>query len=302
MSRSVLILFNPGKPEAIAALPELRQIIARAGGRVLREEEALTDGPAVRADGVDLVAVIGGDGTVLTQCRRCAALGLPMLGVNLGKLGFIVEHDLASVRDQAATLFGAAGRAGLPIIDRTLMLVTVRRAGAAPDESFLAMNDCVVTAGPPFRMIGVQLSIDGEPGPWMAGDGVIVSTPIGSTAYNASAGGAILAPGVRALAVTPICAHSLSFRPVIVPDTMPIELVLTRVNDEPEAAAAPGQAGHGTTLVIDGQPATRLHLGDRVAVRAHEKTVSIVRNPRNNYWQTLITKMNWALPPRLRGG
>ncbi|MGQ0626515.1 MAG: NAD(+)/NADH kinase, partial [Phycisphaerales bacterium] len=153
------------------------------------------------------------------------------------------------------------------------------------------------TAGPPFRMINVGLTIDGQPGPNVAGDGLIISTPVGSTAYNAAAGGPILAQDVRALAITPIAAHSLSFRPVVVSGSSTIELLMRRVNDDP--TDADGTRG-GTSLIIDGQFATRLHQNDRIALKLHDQPVRFVRNPGGSYWATLINKMQWAATPRMR--
>jgi NAD+ kinase len=231
-----------------------------------------------------------------------------MLGVNLGKLGFMAEFDVASLRAQAPQLFGGAP---LHIQDRPLLRVTVSPpdpqhpappspAADAADETALArslaLNDAVVTAGPPYRMISVAIRIDGVPGPTITGDGLIVSTPIGSTAYNASAGGAIISPDVHAMAFTPIAAQSLASRPVVVAGSSVIELSIERANDDPDHTGLSG----GTSLVLDGQIATRVHAGQTVTIREHTRRARFVRNPRGSYWNTLITKMRWAAPPALR--
>src|SRR5690606_8901839 len=116
----------------------------------------------------------------------------------------------------------------------------------------VALNDCVVTAGPPYRMIELDVYIDGEPGPTLRGDGVIVSTPIGSTAYNVSAGGPIVSPDLDSFTITPHAAHSLAFRPIVVPSSCEIDLHLRKGNDADDG---------GTTLVLDGQVDTRLQSG-----------------------------------------
>jgi NAD+ kinase len=327
MARRVLILVNREKIAAVEALPEIRGLVAGAGGVVVGEQDAMRRDPVLDDKGADLVLVLGGDGTLLTQARRCVNLGLPMLGVNFGKLGFIVEFDLSSLREQAAALFGSAplanGHGGsapppppqsagvtapIALLERSLIRVTIRRAdgtrrtvvagGEAGGGAVLALNEAVITAGPPFRMIHLEMAIDGHDGPMVRGDGIIVSTPVGSTAYNAAAGGPILAPEVRALAVTPIAAASLSFRPVVVAGSSTIELTMARVNDDPKDVD--GSAG-GTSLMLDGQFATRLHAGDTVSMRLHETPVKFVRNPRASYWSTLIQKMQWAASPRMQG-
>jgi len=298
MGRSVLLLVNRAKPDVQSALPEVRAIIG-AHGRLLAELEADHEPlPSAQTKGADLVVVLGGDGTLLTQSRRCVHLGLPMLGVNLGRLGFMAEFDLPSFRAQAKSLLD-----GSPLLlqDRPMLRVSVEPA-AAGDKSdgeeaalsrWLVLNDAVVTAGPPYRMITVGIRIDGVAGPSVRGDGLIVCTPIGSTAYNVSAGGAIIAPDVDAMGLTPLAAHSLAFRPVVVPASSTIELTLDKGNDD---AKIPGLSG-GTSLVLDGQTASRLHEGQKVTIRRHTRPARFVRNPRGSYWTTLIDKMRWAAPP-----
>ena len=301
MGRAVLLLHNADKPEVADALPEVRRLVASAGGRVVAEHAAMVDGALTDARGAELVVVLGGDGTLLTQAQRCAALDLPMLGVNLGHVGYLAEFDLPALREQAGDLFCSGP---LRLVERAMLVASVARASPSspPIGARTGLNDCVVTAGPPFRMIALSISIDAQPGPTVSGDGLIVATPVGTTAYNASAGGPIIAPDVRALAITPIAAHSLSFRPVVVSGSSTVDLTLLRVNSAPtrEGGAQPGGQGEGTTLVVDGQLVGRLFQGDRVAIRLAERPLRFVQNPRSQYWQTLIRKMNWATPPQSR--
>lgn len=295
MPRAVLLLVNRSKPDVLAALPEIRTLISGAG-RIVAESD--TDGvPITDARGADLVVVLGGDGTLMSQSRRCVDLGLPMLGVNLGKLGFMAEFDLPALREQARALFGAEP---LTVQARPLLRVAIAGPGpdgrdAQPGGPGLALNDAVITAGPPYRMITLAVRIDGVSGPTFTGDGLIVSTPIGSTAYNASAGGAIIAPDVDAMALTPLAAQSLASRPVVVAGRAVIELSIERANDGPHEH---GLAG--TSLVLDGQVATRVHAGQVVTVRQHDRPIRFVRNPHGSYWTTLIAKMRWAAPPAVR--
>jgi NAD+ kinase len=140
------------------------------------------------------------------------------------------------------------------------------------------------------------MRINDEKGPTVNGDGMIVSTPTGSTAYNVSAGGPIVSPDVDALVITPIAAHSLSFRPIVVGAASRIELIMNRVN----SSGADGGGCAGTTLVLDGQVVCPLAEGDRVVLGLDPRPVRFVRNPRGGYWTTLTEKMHWAAPPRLR--
>jgi NAD+ kinase len=316
MPRNVLLLVNRDKPEVTSALDEIRTLIT-ARGRIVRElaadhsidalRDATTPSGAAPASEVDLIVVLGGDGTLMGQVRRCltAGIDLPMLGVNFGKLGFLAEFDLPALRQQATSLFDGSP---LDCVARHALEVSVHHGGPTPIPAIdvrgstrratggLALNDAVITAGPPYRMITLDVRIDGHPGPQVTGDGIVIATPIGSTAYNVSAGGPIIAPDADALVITPIAAHSLAFRPVVVPASSVIDITVQRVNDEGDAETP----GHGTSLVLDGQVSARLHQDDVVRFRRHPRQVRFVKNPRSSYWQTLISKMRWAAPPSLK--
>lgn len=307
MPRKALVLVNRSKPDALAALDEVLTTI-QSRGEVIATLGTNGDPLPDSAHEADVVVVLGGDGTLMSQSRRCAHLRAPMLGVNFGKLGFMAEWDVDALKRHAATLFDAA--VPLPTQSRFMLRAKVVQNGRAPAADVgaapqphsqtgapvppdsLALNDVVVTAGPPYRMITISLRIDDQDGPAATGDGLIVSTAVGSTAYNVSAGGPILHPTVDGIVITPIAAHSLSFRPIVVPAAADIELIAEEVNDD-------GRGG-GTTLVLDGQNSARLQRGDRVLIQRHDVPVQFVRNPDSQFWTTLIHKMHWALPPRMR--
>lgn len=304
MPRRVILLANRSKPDVVQALAEVRRLID-AHGHLVGEFDAsehVVPEPTLAAgqNGADLIVVLGGDGTLLSQSRRCVSLGLPMLGVNLGKLGFMAEFDVDSLREQAGSLFGDQP---LHLQDRPMLDIEVRPGAvgesAAPRFRGLALNDAVITAGPPFRMIAMALSIDGQPGPSLSGDGMIISTPTGSTAYNVSAGGSIVSPDVDAFAITPIAAHSLAFRPIIISGRSVIEITMQRVNDN-ATSMAPATEEWGTTLVLDGLASSHLHESDVIRVSKHPRPIRFVRNPRGSYWATLIQKLHWAAPPKWR--
>jgi NAD+ kinase len=290
MPRTVLLIVNTAKPEAIAAAAQVRRLVVTSGGKVAAELPAdSTPVDPSLLTGVELAIVLGGDGTLLSQSRRFVGSGLPLLGVNLGKVGYMAEFDLDALSHQATGLFGDAP---LTIQDRPMLTVEVAPRSGATKHAGLALNDAVITAGPPYRMISLSISVDGHPGPRIDGDGLIISTPIGSTAYNVSAGGPIVAPDVPAMVITPIAAHSLSFRPVVASLDSTIELTVERANTDP--------CGQGTTLVLDGQNASTLADGDRVRIRRNGDAARFVRNPAGSYWATLLNKMRWAAQPKGR--
>ncbi len=287
MGRRVALLVNRSKADAAAAEEEVRRLIEKHGRLVFDDDISARD--RLREHGeVELVVSLGGDGTILSLVDVAAPMDIPLLGVNLGKLGFLAEFDLDALRAHAAELFGE-GTLHERRLGRLEAKVVARGSGT-PRFCGHALNDVVITAGPPYRMIAIGLSVDGGPGPEVSGDGMVVSTPTGSTAYTLSAGGPILAPEVRAMVITPIAAHTLSFRPIVVDADSTIELRMDRINRED---------GHGTQLLLDGRPDTRLDEGDRVIIRRNG-SVRFVRNEAQSYWATLVGKLRWAQAPRFR--
>lgn len=291
MARGVALMVNRAKADANRAEAEVAALIERFGRLVLTENadrgERLKERQRSHGD-IELVVTLGGDGTILSLTGVAGELGLPLLGVNLGKLGFLAEFDLDALRREAGSIFGSSALRERAL-DRLRAEVYADGADRARFEGS-ALNDVVVTAGPPYRMISIALSVDGGAGPEVSGDGMIVSTPTGSTAYTLSAGGPILAPEVGGLVITPIAAHTLSFRPIVVDARSVVEMRLERVNSED---------GHGTQLLLDGRPDTRLDRGDRVVIR-RDGQVRFVTNPARSYWETLVGKLRWAQAPHFR--
>jgi NAD+ kinase len=232
----------------------------------------------------DAVLVLGGDGTLLAAARRLGGKQIPLMGVNFGRLGFLANFT----PDEFQADFHRLIERELPITPRQILQVTVSCQGSERFNS-IALNDAVVTAGPPYHLIDLVLTVyGGAGGPGAvhcSGDGIIISTPSGSTAYNLAAGGPIVTLGVDAVAVTPICPHSLSFRPVVVPMTSTIKIRPTKVNP-------------GTTLFCDGQDSTPLRVGDEIAIARADHDVLLYENPHSNFWQALAEKLNWALGPQ----
>ncbi|MCC7146333.1 MAG: NAD(+)/NADH kinase [Phycisphaeraceae bacterium] len=248
-----------------------------------------------RKSEVDLAVVLGGDGTMLAQARHFVDLGVPLLGINFGKLGFLAEFSVEDFQKYWAEI--AAGK--VPISER--LMLEVRLVDTGSDEGWasaelarkagfvsLVMNDVVITAGPPYRMIELELAIDFSEGVTtgtaFSGDGVIVATPSGSTGYNLAAGGPIVSPGIDALCISPICPYSLAFRPIVAHADATVHLRLRRGNE-------------GTQLVIDGQKSVAMRVGQQVVVTKYGKRVKMLQHPRISYWEMLGQKMKWAVRP-----
>ncbi len=277
----VILLVDRTRPEVVRALAEIRADIGRCA-RIVGEFP--TDGAPLDGElGADLAVVLGGDGTLLSQARRLVEHDLPLVGVNFGRLGFLAEFDPESLRKHASAVFAPDP----PLHECMMLQADVREADGAVLHRGLAINDCVVTAGRPFRMIELALAIDGADGPVLTGDGVIVATPVGSTAYNVSAGGPIVDRSLQAMIITPLAAHSLAFRPFVLAPECRIRVAVTRANE-------------GTTLVLDGQVTVGLRSGQTVTIGRHPSRARFVGNPSTSYWRILLEKMRWAAPPTYR--
>ncbi|MCE2884218.1 MAG: NAD(+)/NADH kinase [Planctomycetaceae bacterium] len=277
-----LLIVNRDKPEAMRTADAIRPTIGRHAS--LAEIDA-SDAPlASSVAAFDVAVVVGGDGTLIAETRRLLDRGRPIVGVNAGRLGFLAEFDVADLEKHASLVLGSAP----PLRERMLLSIEIARADGSVGATGLAINDAVITAGAPHRMIEMSMSVDDdEAGVDITGDGVIVATPTGSTAYSASAGGPIVHPDVEGITITPICAQSLAFRPVVVGAHETVTMSLRRVND-------------GTCLVLDGQRSIALSKGDRVSMRRHALRAKFVANPSNRYWDALRAKMRWAAPPSYR--
>jgi len=276
-----LLLGDRSRPEVVESLLEIRTFIDKWADVVGELDTGLDPLPDDMI--ADLAVVVGGDGTLLGQARRVVDRAMPLVGVNSGRLGFLAEFDRRTLQQHAAIVFGPDP----PILEHMMLAAAVYDAGGAAVHSGVAVNDCVITAGSPHRMIELLLSIDGAEGPTLSGDGVIVATPVGSTAYNVSAGGPIVDPKLQAMIVTPVAAHSLAFRPFVLCPSCELNITVSRANV-------------GTSLVLDGQVSVSLATGQVVKIHRHPKKARYVANPSTSYWQVLLDKMRWAAAPNYR--
>ncbi|MBC8309325.1 MAG: NAD(+)/NADH kinase [Phycisphaerales bacterium] len=225
-----------------------------------------------------LAIAIGGDGTLIKHGRMLAKKSIPLVGVNSGRLGFLARFDVESLVENRREIFVESP----PILNAMLLDISVN------DElPTIAVNEMMITSGAPFRMLELGLSIDGVPAPTLRGDGVILATPTGSTAHNASAGGPIVDPSTNAFILTPIAAHSLAVRPIVLDGKANITVDIL-------------QANQGTSLVIDGQVHCGMKEGMKLKVNQSSHSLSIVLNPTCSYWNTLVDKLHWAAHPELR--
>jgi NAD+ kinase len=220
----------------------------------------------------DMVVVLGGDGTLLSVAHHAARAGIPVMGVNLGRLGFLTEIPVSEAVPTLDRFL--AGEAGL-ISPRWLL-----EGRTARDVSY-SLNDLVVTKGAMARMIELAIAIDGKDVATLKADGLIVSTPTGSTAYSLSAGGPILHPQVPAILLTPICPHTLSFRPLAVPATSSISVRLLTGGEE-------------VHLTFDGQRGGAFVRNDAVDIRKAPFELQLVTSPRRSYYDLVKEKLGWA--------
>ena len=227
------------------------------------------------ADGVDLVIVLGGDGTLLSAARWLGGRDIPLFAVNLGHLGFLTSIRLEELYPELERALAGGHRIGRRrMVDCDLMRKGEKIA------SYSALNDVVITKTELARMIDLDTHVDSHFVAAYKADGLIISTPTGSTAYSLSAGGPVIFPSVGCLCITPICPHMLTNRPVIVPDNSVIQIF--------------NQGEDGTYLTIDGQVGEPLVKGDRIVCRSSEKTIQLIRPPKMLFFDVLREKLKWG--------
>lgn len=280
--KRIALLGSPKKPEAAAAIAELRPWF-EARAQVIGSEPGGHYAEACPHDGADLIVSFGGDGTLLGLARQLAGRRVPVMGVNFGKLGYMAEFSVEEMK--AAFDDALAGR--LPVVPRAMLEVAVESPGTGTDAPAFrspALNDVWVNAGSQGKMVSLSICINGRLVTEVSGDGLIVSTPSGSTAYNLAAGGPIVLPGVAALVVTPICPHTLTHRPIVIPDDSRIEIRSDR----------PGEL---CQVNIDGQVTWPLQHVDTVRIGRAGYDFLLIDNPARNRFETLRDKLHWGVGP-----
>jgi NAD+ kinase len=225
----------------------------------------------------DGAIAIGGDGTLIQYGPLLAKANIPLIGVNSGRLGFLATFDAESLIEHRQRVFSDTAE---------LISVMLLEICVDGEEPMIAMNEAMIAAGHPFRILEFDLAINAIDAPTFRGDGMIVSTPIGSTAHNVSAGGPIVDPTSKVIVFTPVVAHSLAVRPVVLANDAFVKITLRKANE-------------GTSLIIDGQVKCHIKEGSQITAKQADDTLSIVLNPSNTFWNTLVDKLHWAAPPEL---
>jgi len=265
------------------ALTRVRRVAEQNGIEVLAEPSLARLMPGAvgfSADEIDLLVTLGGDGTLLRGARMVAHRRVPVLGVNLGYLGFLTSIAPSEIETGFARML-----AGDSWIDERFMLEArvVGRDGRN-DSTYLALNDAVLHKGGFARVIrlGVYIGPEKEEVGSYSADGIILSTPTGSTAYSLSAGGPIVSPTVDCILATPICPHTLVLRPLVLPSNVEITIEVLTPSTE-------------LILTVDGQDGEGLQPGDRLLIRRAEASVPLVRFPGQTFFSTLRRKLHWAV-------
>lgn len=278
------VVAKPDAPQAADVLRRLLVWLTEHGLGVTLEKEtaALVPAAAVAAVRkpdlpglVDLLVVLGGDGTLLSTARAVGALGVPILGVNLGDLGFLT----ATTRDEmfAALKEYLAGQ--MTVEERMMLTARVVRRGEVVSEH-AGLNDVVITKSAMSRIINLKVAVAGEHATAYRADGLIVSTPTGSTAYSLSAGGPILFPTMDAVVLTPIASHTLTNRPIVLPGSVRIQVTLLTDQE--------------VMVTVDGQVGVPLLEHDTVEIRQADARIRLVRFPQRDFFSVLRSKLKWG--------
>jgi len=282
--KSIGLVVKRNQPKALSIGQKLAQFIrSRRLSPIAENEIAASIGaePVTReelAEQADFVIVLGGDGTLLGVARLTAARGTPILGINLGGLGFLTQVAV----DEAQQAVDRVLKGDFEVDRRITLEVTVQRStnDLRRMDRFVAVNDVVLNRGPTGRMLQLEVRANGEPFCTYRADGLIIATPTGSTAYALSAGGPIVFPTLGVVVLAPICPHTLSNRPIVLPDSFEIE-VRVQVSD------------HDATMTVDGQESSMVGAEDAIRVKRGSHGVALVRSE-HGYFEVWRNKLRWG--------
>lgn len=264
-------LKNPRVRRAVAELePWLKGRVSVTG--VCSEPSA-----PLRPGRSDLVLILGGDGAILSAATRLDGSRVPAIGIRLGHFGFLAELELGTCREQLERIFAGEGT----VVERFLLSCVVHRGGKR-GVADRALNDAVITASVPARMVTLHLEVDGQHVATYRGDGLVVSTPVGSTAHSLAAGGPVVEPGSRSILVTPLAAHTLSSRPLVLDWN---RRIVIRLGPGRQRAAA---------LAMDGQRIVAVHAEDAISVRRDPRPFRMLTIVERSFFATLREKFQWS--------
>jgi len=232
-------------------------------------------------DDIDLLLVIGGDGTILRAVRELSDCSTPILSVNRGRVGFLSEIEFSEAKLLIPKLISGDGK-----IDKRKLLRVVAMRGSEELLSGFALNEAVIAQGTIARLVDLKTSVNGEPLTTFHADGLIIATPTGSTAYNLSSGGPIVHPSLDAMILTPISPHSFSQKPVVIRSDAMVEIeVQTKLSKYKDT---------DVVLTLDGQVYVTVQEGDRIAITEDTRTVKFLRRERDTFFGTLREKLKWG--------
>ena len=279
--KKIGIYVKRGSPEAGEVARQAIRWLQDRGNLTLFEEEVSIEYGIPGGISLDrltqeseIILVLGGDGTFLAAARLAANRQIPIVGVNLGSLGFLTETPQDEMFQMLELM--VEDRASHEV--RDMFDVTVNCQGKS--SRFTVLNDVVLSKSALARIIQMRVSVGEDIVTNMLGDGLIISTPTGSTAYSMAAGGPICHPSVKAIILTPICPHLLANRPLLVPNSSTLRVELVR--------------GGESFVTLDGQTGMEFRVGDRIEIRRSDKTLRVLRNPNRTYYQTLRDKLRWG--------
>lgn len=282
--KTIGIISRPRRSILAEILPKLLDWLQERGVSVVIDSE--TAGPINRSEigktrhqialDADLLLVLGGDGTLLAAAREAAPHGIPILPINLGGLGFLTSFTREELYPALADAL-----AGCSPVSERVMLLAERTHNGSVLTTQRVLNEAVVHKGTLARMIELELYIDEGFVCRYRADGLIVATPTGSTAYSMSAAGPIVHPAVESILITPICPHTLSDRPIVVPDTSKIELRMVENSDS-------------VFLTLDGQTGVPLQVGDRIRITRALERLKLIHPPNKSYFEILRNKLKWG--------
>lgn len=279
--RRVIVTSTHYKPAAHGLARELAGALEALGAQVILDLPGTLNLREVAA-GVQLVLAVGGDGTILNTARRLVGTSLPVVGVNLGKLGFLADHSATDVREYLA----GGSTDGWRLSPRMMLRLVLE---GTPQRELFGLNDVILSQGVMTRLISVDMYVDGAHATQYRADGVVVSTPTGSTAYSLSLGGPILSQGLQDLVITPIAPHSLTDRPIVLPGHNELLFQVTTQTDE-------------MALVVDGQERLDLNKGDRFRITRAPTDFLLVSSGRRSYFDVLRVKLGWGAAPAPQPG
>jgi len=277
------IITKHNKPEALSLAREIAGWLAARGIRVLVEKEVaehIGSSDHIERDDIpshaDLLIVLGGDGTLLSVARLSRVESIPVLGINLGGLGFLTEISA----EETFPVLDKILAGDFETEQRQMLKATICRQGESIGES-MVLNDIVINKGVLARIIDLETYIDGAYLTTFKADGLILATPTGSTAYSLAAGGPIVYPSLNSIIVNPICPHTITNRPLVVPDTATVKVILKTTNQN-------------VHITLDGQVGMPLQGGDVVEVKKAPGHIQLIRSPYKTYFELLRTKLRWG--------